>query len=85
MNQMLRPNFFTPLQSMKAEMTFHDIQAGGTFHLGDVVVDTVSLNPKTNALGFRVSWAGHSLVYATDTNHTQDTVDPQPFIFGGGQ
>jgi len=84
MNQMLRPNFFTPLQSMKAEMTFHDIQAGGTFHLGDVVVDTVSLNPKTNALGFRVSWAGHSLVYATDTNHTQDTVDPNLLFLAEG-
>jgi ribonuclease Z len=84
MNQMLRPNFFTPLQSMKAEMTFHDVYAGGTFHLGDVVVDTISLNPKTNALGFRVSWAGHSLVYATDTNHAQDTADPNLLFLAEG-
>jgi phosphoribosyl 1,2-cyclic phosphodiesterase len=84
MNQMLRPNFFTPLQSMKATLNFHDVQAGGSFHLGDVVVDTISLHSQTNALGFRVSWAGHSLVYATDTNHAQDAADPNLLFLAEG-
>lgn len=84
MNQMLRPNFFMPLQSMKADMTFHAIRAGGTVHLGDVVVETMSLNPQTRALGFRVTWAGHSLVYATDTNHAQDAADPNLLFLAEG-
>lgn len=73
--QMLRPNFFKPLQTMTAAMTFHNIQAGSRLQLGEVVVETVGLNPHTAALGFRVSWQGKSLVYASDTDPTA-TTDP---------
>jgi phosphoribosyl 1,2-cyclic phosphodiesterase len=84
MNQMLRPNFFTPLQTMQANMAFHNIQAGSTIHLDDVAIDTISLNSQTNALGFRVTWAGHTLVYATDTDHTQDAADPNLLFLADG-
>lgn len=84
MNQMLRPNFFKPLQTMQANMTFHNIQAGSSIQLGEVVVDTVSLNPQTSALGFRIAWGGHALVYATDTDHTQDTADPNLVYLAAG-
>jgi phosphoribosyl 1,2-cyclic phosphodiesterase len=75
-DQMLRPNFFKPLQTMKAQMTFHNIQAGHVIELEDVTVETISLNRHTNALGYRVNWQDLSLVYATDTDPTQAEVDP---------
>jgi phosphoribosyl 1,2-cyclic phosphodiesterase len=75
-DQMLRPNFFTPLQKMRSEMHFHNISAGSVITLeNEVVVETVSLNQQTSALGFRVGWRGHSIVYATDTNNYTDQLD----------
>ncbi|MDA0672345.1 MAG: MBL fold metallo-hydrolase [Cyanobacteria bacterium] len=67
-DQMLRPNFFTPLQKMLADMNFHNISAGSVVNLdADLMVETIALNRHTSALGYRVTWQGHSLVYATDT------------------
>ncbi|NJN22834.1 MAG: MBL fold metallo-hydrolase [Leptolyngbya sp. RL_3_1] len=67
-DQMLRPNFFTPLQKMQAKMQFHNIHAGSVVPLGEgLTIETIALNPHTSALGFRINWQGHSLVYATDT------------------
>jgi ribonuclease Z len=75
-DQMLRPNFFTPLQKMSSEMQFHNITAGSVISLAqDITVETIALNTHTSALGFRVSHAGRSLVYATDSDTSGDT-DP---------
>lgn len=76
MDQMLRPNFFQPLQTMAAAMTFHNIVAGQTITLGDVVVEPWILNRHTSALGYRISWHNRVVVYATDTDPTQVTADP---------
>ncbi len=71
-DQMLRPNFFTPLQRMQADMVFHNIQAGSVLTLDeDLQVETIALNRNTSALGFRITWQGRSLVYATDTEPEQ--------------
>ncbi|HEY9735624.1 MAG TPA: MBL fold metallo-hydrolase [Trichocoleus sp.] len=83
-DQMLRPNFFTPLQQMQAQLVFHNISAGSVISLGDVVVETIGLNHLTGALGYRVSWNGHSLVYATDTDHTQQHIDPNLMYLAAG-
>ncbi len=76
-DQMLRPNFFTPLQKMASEMVFHNIAAGSvlSFEKG-VTVEAIALNPFTSALGFRVSYAGKSLVYATDNDHINPHQSP---------
>ncbi|MFQ4139901.1 MBL fold metallo-hydrolase [Nodosilinea sp. PGN35] len=76
MDQMLRPNFFKPLQTMAAAMTFHNIAAGEAIALGDVLVEPWILNRHTSALGYRVSWGDRVLVYATDTDPTQTSLDP---------
>ncbi len=73
--QMLRPNFPVPLQEMQSTLTFNNIHAGSVITLGDVVVETISLNRPNAALGFRVTWEGYSMVYATDTEHTADGLD----------
>ncbi len=76
MDQMLQPNFFKPLQAMQAEMVFHNIQAGSRLALGEVGVETLSLNRHTGGLGFRVSWGHHAVVYASDTDPSSPGVNP---------
>ncbi|HSM82745.1 MAG TPA: MBL fold metallo-hydrolase [Nodosilinea sp.] len=84
MDQMLRPNFFKPLQTMAATMTFHNIAPGESIALGDVLVEPWSLNRHTSALGYRVSWGPHVLVYATDTDPTQTSLDPNLLLLAEG-
>ncbi len=74
-DQMLRPNFPVPLQMMKSELTFHDIAPGTVIPINDVIIETISLNRPNGALGYRVTWAGYSIVYATDTDHSSEVPD----------
>ena len=69
--QMLKPGFALPLQTMKATLTFHDITPGSTVNIGNTTVESIGLNTQTNALGYRLSYQGKSVVYATDTDHRQ--------------
>lgn len=75
-DQMLRPNFPVPLQVMRSQLKFNDITAGSIITLDDVTVETLSLNRPNGALGYRVTWNGHSVVYATDTEHASGQIDP---------
>ncbi len=84
MEQMLRPNFFKPLQTMAATMEFHNIAAGDTLTLGAVVVEPWSINRHTSALGYRVRWQDRVLVYATDTDSTQASLDPNLLMLSAG-
>lgn len=73
--QMLRPNFPVPLQMMKSSLHFHNIDPGTVIPLDDVLIETISLNRPNGALGYRVTWEGHSVVYATDTDHSPESPD----------
>ncbi|MBT9316323.1 MBL fold metallo-hydrolase [Leptothoe spongobia] len=66
--QMLKPGFAVPLQAMQAELMFHDIVPGSTIQIGDTTIEPIGLNGHTNALGYRLSHQGKSVVYATDTD-----------------
>jgi phosphoribosyl 1,2-cyclic phosphodiesterase len=68
-DQMLRPNFPVPLQVMRSDLKFRDIAPGSVITLDDVMIETVSLNRPNGALGYRVTWNGYSVVYATDTEN----------------
>ncbi|OLP19703.1 MBL fold metallo-hydrolase [Leptolyngbya sp. 'hensonii'] len=74
-NQMLHPNFPVPIQIMKSDLKFVDLTVGDQVSLGDVTIETGLLNHPNSAMGYRVSWKGHSVVYATDTEHYPDRVD----------
>ncbi|MCS6783189.1 MAG: MBL fold metallo-hydrolase [Gloeomargarita sp. SKYBB_i_bin120] len=74
-NQMLDPNFPVPLQVMQADLSFHDLLAGDVVTIGDVTVETGSLNHPNYALGYRVTWRGKTVVYASDTEHYPDRLD----------
>jgi phosphoribosyl 1,2-cyclic phosphodiesterase len=43
--------------------------------LGDITIETSPLNHPNGAMGYRVTWQGHSAVYCTDTEHFADHVD----------
>jgi len=84
-DQMLRPNFFTPLQKMSSTIEFHNIAAGNVIRLNDdVTVETISLNSATSALGFRVNYAGKSVVYATDSYSADYGPDPSLLYLAQG-
>ena len=67
--QMLKPGFSVPLQAMQAALTFHDITPGGTIRIGNITIVPIGLHGQTNALGYRLSYQGKSVVYATDTDY----------------
>lgn len=75
-DQMLRPNFPIPLKMMQADLRFHDIAPGSVITLDDVVIETVALHRSNQALGYRITWNGYSVAYATDTEHLLNPIDP---------
>ena len=74
-DQMLHPNFPVPLQIMRADLEFYDLEMGETLHYGDVSVETRPLNHPGEAVGYRVNWRGLSAAYITDTEHFPDRLD----------
>lgn len=74
-DQMLRPHFPVPLQMMRSDLRFYDISPGSVIALDDITIETVSLNRPNSALGYRVTWNGYSVVYATDTEHAPERLD----------
>jgi phosphoribosyl 1,2-cyclic phosphodiesterase len=74
-DQMLRPHFPVPLQKMQAALKFHDIAPGTVLHLDDVEIETMVLHRSNNALGFRITWNGQSVVYATEAEYSQKGPD----------
>jgi phosphoribosyl 1,2-cyclic phosphodiesterase len=75
--QMLRPNFPVPLQRMRSHLTFHDIAPGAAMKVDDVVVETIPLNHLNRALGYRITWNGRSVVYATDVERLSNSIGPR--------
>ena len=74
-DQMSHPNFPVPLQIMRADLEFYDLEMGETLHCGDVGVETLPLNHPGEAVGYRVNWQGLSAAYITDTEHFPDRFD----------
>ena len=73
-DQMLLQYFTVPLQVMQSDIQFHYLAPGKTVvTLDDVTVETACLNESRRTIGYRVSWRGHSAVYATDTEHLPDS------------
>lgn len=73
--QMLGPNFPVPLQVMRSELKFYNLTSGKKIVLDDVTVETLFLNYSHRAMGYRVSWQGHSVVYAIDRACYRDRLD----------
>ena len=74
-SQMLAPNFPVPLKVMQSELQFHELTSGKKILLDDVTVETSFLNHDYCSMGYRISWQGHSVVYATSRAHHADKID----------
>lgn len=74
-DQMLHPNFPVPLQIMRADLEFYNLEMGETLYCADFTVETRPLNHPGEAVGYRVNWQGLSAAYITDTEHFPDRLD----------
>jgi phosphoribosyl 1,2-cyclic phosphodiesterase len=74
-DQMLHPNFPVPIQVMQSDLKFHDLLPGDVMELDDITIETGPLNHPNTAMGYRVTWRGRTVVYATDTEHYPDRLD----------
>lgn len=74
-DQMLHPNFPVPMRVMQSELKFHNLMPGDVMAIGDILIETGSLNHPNTAMGYRVTWNGRTVVYATDTEHYPDRLD----------
>lgn len=74
-SQMLNPNFPVPLQVMRSELKFYDLTVNPKILLDDVTIESVILNYSYRSIGYRVSWQGHSAVYATSRQPYDNHLD----------
>jgi phosphoribosyl 1,2-cyclic phosphodiesterase len=74
-DQMLHPNFPVPIQVMQSDLKFHDLLPGDRMNLDDITIETGPLNHPNTAMGYRVTWQGRTVVYASDTEHYPDRLD----------
>lgn len=73
--RVLHPNSPVPLEGMQADLKFYDMVCGDTITLDDITIETGPLNHPNGAMGYRVTWQGHSVFYCTDTEHFPDRMD----------
>ncbi len=74
-DQMLHPNFPVPIQVMQSDLKFYDLFPGDVMQLGAITIETGPLNHPNTAMGYRVTYQGRTVVYATDTEHYSDQLD----------
>lgn len=68
---MCAPLFPVPVDIFGAAVSYHDFEVGPPMHPAPgVVLRTAPLNHPQNATGYRVEYAGKSVCYVTDTEHT---------------
>jgi phosphoribosyl 1,2-cyclic phosphodiesterase len=82
--QMMQPNFPVPLQVMGANLRFHNLEYGSVTNLGNVTIQTGSLNHPGKAMGYRVSWQNRSVAYITDTEHIRGELDRNVLALADG-
>ena len=73
--QMSAPFFPVELDDVRGQLRWREPRIGEAFHVGDVRVTMAKLNHPDPVYGYRLDYAGASIVYATDTEHFA-CVDP---------
>lgn len=73
---MMAPLFPVPPEVFKAAMAYRDFSAGETLSpASGIAIRTCPLNHPDGATGYRIDFAGRSLCYVTDTEHTPGVPD----------
>jgi len=73
--QMTAPTFPVPLSVMKAELCFVDIPESDRIVVGRARVQWHGVDHPNGCVAYRVDHGGRSVVYATDLEHKDDTID----------
>ncbi|NET58287.1 MAG: MBL fold metallo-hydrolase [Symploca sp. SIO2E6] len=73
--QMQAPTFPVPIQVMQSELQFYSLTSGEKVSLDDVTVEIVSLNSLQGSMGYRVTWRGYSVIYATSRSFNHQHLD----------
>ncbi len=73
--QMSPPFFPVAIEDVASQLSVRDLAPDERFYLGDVCITTARLNHPDPVYGYRLDFAGRSVVYATDTEH-YSCVDP---------
>ncbi len=68
--QMKYPFFPVPIPKSPSKITFNDLKENQEITIGDIKVTSYRVNHPDGCLAYRVDYAGKSIVYATDTEHT---------------
>ncbi|MBD2084979.1 MBL fold metallo-hydrolase [Trichocoleus sp. ST-U3] len=74
-DRVMHSNSPVPLQGMEADLKFYELMCGDTFQVDDITIETGPLNHPNGAMGYRVTWQGHTVFYCTDTEHLPDRPD----------
>jgi phosphoribosyl 1,2-cyclic phosphodiesterase len=69
------PFFPVDFNDLGGVVTTRELRANDSFQIGDITVTMAKLNHPDPVYGFRLEHGGHSIVYATDTEHFA-CVDP---------
>lgn len=73
--QMSAPMFPVDFDAVGARVTTSELPEEGSIDVGALRVTVAKLNHPDPVLAFRVSYGGHSVVYATDTEHKDGELD----------
>jgi phosphoribosyl 1,2-cyclic phosphodiesterase len=73
--QMSAPFFPVELDDVRGQLRWREPRSGEAFNIGNVGVTMAKLNHPDPVYGYRLDFAGASIVYATDTEHFA-CVDP---------
>ncbi|HEY9651241.1 MAG TPA: MBL fold metallo-hydrolase [Coleofasciculaceae cyanobacterium] len=74
-DRVLHLNSPVPVREIQANLKYYDLVCGDTLTLDDITIETSPLNHPNGAMGYRVTWQGHSAVYCTDTEHPENRLD----------
>ncbi|CAN5918265.1 MBL fold metallo-hydrolase [soil metagenome] len=74
------PYFPVPLSAMQANMSFHEVLEGTTFHIDDATVRCTQLNHPWIAIAYRIDVDGASVVYCSDTAPMTDVLLGTQFV-----
>ena len=73
--QMTAPVFPVELSATPAKLEAVEVGDGSRFRVGDALVHAARLHHPGGVLAYRIDYAGHGVVYATDTEHAS-RIDP---------
>lgn len=74
--QMTQPNFPVPIGVMQSKLKFSLLEEDEKYSLGDISVETASLNYAHRSIAYRVNWQGYSAVCATDVCYSSENPTP---------